>query len=292
MLIGKSKWTYLFVLSLIWGSSFILIKKALIGLTPVQLGALRIIFTSFFLFVVGFKKAKTIKVKEWKWIIATGFLGTFFPVFFFAFAETEIDSAVASILNSLVPLHTVVLGFVVFKITSTKRQVFGVILGLLGAVMLIYNGASLNANQNYLYVVFIIMATITYAASVNILKRYLQHVDALTIAIGNFVSIILPAIIILLWSGFFSKKVFENPNFESSMFYIVILSLIGTAIAKVLFNKLVHMATPVFASSVTYLMPIVAIFWGLLDGEVFGFKQGIASLVILLGVYLSHKRRQ
>ncbi|PQV51675.1 EamA-like transporter family protein [Jejuia pallidilutea] len=285
------KWVYLIVLSLIWGSSFILIKKGLIGLTPVQLGAIRIIFTAFFLFIVGFKRIKTIKLREWKWVILTGLLGTFFPAFFFAFAETEIDSSVASILNSLVPLNTIVLGFVVFKIKSTKRQVLGVFIGLTGTLLLVLNGASVNPNQNYLFVTFIIAATLMYAASVNILKRYLQHVNALTIAVGNFAAIVVPALLILAFSGFFKAEALAAPTLKPALLYMLILSLFGTAIAKVMFNKLVHIATPVFASSVTYLMPIIAVFWGILDGERFEFIQGIAALVILLGVYLAHKRK-
>ena len=287
---ASSKWIYLFTLSLIWGSSFILMKKVLVGLTPVQLGSLRIIFSGFFLFIVGFKKIKTISTKDWKWVGITGLLGTFFPVFFFAYAQTEIDSSIASILNSLVPLNTVVVGFIVFKIISTKRQIFGVFIGLFGAIMLIVNGASINSNQNYLYVIFIILATVSYATSVNVLKRYLQNMHALTIAVGNFAVIIIPATIILVSSGFFKTEVLESESLKPALLYLLVLSLFGTAMAKVLFNKLVHVATPVFASSVTYLMPIVAIFWGVLDGETLSLLQVLASLIILLGVYLAHKR--
>lgn len=285
------KWIYLVVLSVIWGSSFILIKKGLVGLTPVQLGAIRIIFTSIFLFIVGFNRIKDISTKDWKWVILTGLLGTFFPAFLFAFAETEIDSSVASILNSLVPLNTIILGFAIFKIKSTKRQVLGVFIGLVGTVLLILKGASLNPNQNYLYASYVIVATFMYAASVNILKRYLQNMNALTIAVGNFVAIFIPAFLILIGSGFFTKEVLRSPELKPALIYMVILSLFGTAIAKVLFNKLVHIATPVFASSVTYLMPVVAVFWGVLDGEQFGFLQAIATLIILIGVYLAHKRK-
>lgn len=138
------KWVYLIVLSLIWGSSFILIKKGLVGLTPMQLGAIRIIFTGTFLFIIGFKRVKEIRNKEWKGIILTGLLGTFFPAFLFAFAETEIDSSIASILNSLVPLNTIIIGFLIFKMKSSKRQVMGVFVGLIGTIMLIMNGATLN----------------------------------------------------------------------------------------------------------------------------------------------------
>ncbi|RKE98714.1 DMT family transporter [Ichthyenterobacterium magnum] len=284
------KWVYLIVLSVIWGSSFILIKKALLGLTPYQLGALRVIITGLFLFLAGYKNVKAIRKKDWKWLIISGFLGTFFPAFFFAIAETEIDSAVASILNSLVPLNTILLGFAVFKIASTRRQVLGVVIGFLGTSILILKGAELNPEQNYLYAGFVIASTLMYAANVNIIKRYLQDVKPLTIAVGNFIPIVIPALVILLFTDFFNSSTFNNPDFKMSIFYIVLLSFFGTALAKVLFNKLVQISTPVFASSVTYLMPIVALIWGVLDGEGFSLIQGVASLIILFGVYLSHKR--
>lgn len=162
----------------------------------------------------------------------------------------------------------------------------------MGTILLIVGGASLNANQNYLYVIFIILATITYAASVNILKRYLQNMHALTIAVGNFIVIIIPAFILLISSGFFKDDVLNSPELKHALFYLVVLSLLGTAVAKVLFNKLVQVGTPVFASSVTYLMPIVAIFWGVLDGEELSLLQVVASIIILLGVYLSHKSKK
>ena len=283
------KWLYLILLSLIWGTSFILIKKSLLGLTPYQVGALRTIITGIFLFIVGYNSLKSIKIAEWKWIILSGFLGSFFPSFFFAIAETEIDSAVASILNSLVPLNTILLGFAVFKIASTKRQVLGVIIGFIGTALLILKGAELNPNQNYLYAGFVILSTLMYAANVNIIKRYLQYVKPLSIATGNYVAITIPAIVILLFTDFFDQTTYQNPEFGNAMIYITILSLFGTALAKVLFNKLVQISTPVFAASVTYLMPIVALFWGVLDGEGFSALQGLASIIILVGVYLSHK---
>ncbi len=285
------KWLYLVILSLIWGSSFILIKKALVGLGPMQLGAIRIIFSGIFLFIIGFNKIKEIKTKEWLWVVLTGLTGTFFPSFLFAFAETEIDSSVASILNSLVPLNTIILGFLVFKINSTKRQVLGVLIGLIGTVMLIMNGASVNPNQNYLYSAFVIIATLMYAININILKRYLQNMNALTITVGNFLVIILPAFIVLISTGFFKTEVLANETLKPALLYMVILSLFGTAIAKVFFNKLIQASSPVFASSVTYLMPVVAVFWGVLDGEKFSFLQGISTVIILIGVYLAHKRK-
>ena len=287
---GNKKWVYLIVLSILWGSSFILIKKSLIGLTPLQLGALRILISGFFVFLFGFKTLKTLTRTEWKWLIISGFIGTFFPAFFFAFAETEIDSAVASILNSLVPLNTILLGFAVFKIASTRRQILGVIIGFVGTAILIIDGAQLNPQQNYLYAGLVLISGVMYGANVNIIKRYLQDVKAITIATGNFAAIVIPAFIVLLFTNFFSKETFYGQDFAISIGYVIILSAFGTALAKVLFNKLVQMATPVFASSVTYLMPIIAVVWGLLDGEGFSLLQGLATILILIGVFFSHKK--
>ncbi|MEZ4797174.1 MAG: DMT family transporter [Flavobacteriaceae bacterium] len=286
----NKKWFILIVLSLIWGSSFILIKKGLIGLTPMQLGALRIVFSSIFIFVFGFHTLKSIPKNKWKWLIISGFVGTFFPAFLFAFAETEIDSSIASILNSLVPLNTVLLGFAIFKITSTKRQIIGVIVGFLGTALLIGSGAQLNPNQNYLYAGLVLISGVMYGLNVNIIKRYLQDVKAIGIAFGNFAAIIIPALFVLVFTDFFVLETFQNPIVLTSIGYIVILSAFGTALAKVLFNKLVQMATPVFASSVTYLMPVVAVGWGLLDGEGFSVWQILATLLILLGVYLANRK--
>ena len=286
----QKKWFYLFLLALTWGSSFILIKKGLLGLSPFQLGSLRTVMSSLFIFIIGFKSLKTIQSHQWKWIIITGFIGTFFPSFLFAFAETEVDSGIVSILNSLVPLNTVLIGLAVFKITSTKTQVFGVILGFVGASMLIFNSMELHPDQNYLYAGFVILATVMYASSVNIIKRYLQDVKPIAIATGNFVAIIIPAILVLSFSNFFTTETFQNDTIYISIGSVAILSLFGTVMAKIIFNSLIQISSPVFASSVAYLMPLVALLWGLLDGEVFGINQGLASSLILLGVYLVNKK--
>ena len=287
---GNKKWIYLAILSLIWGSSFILIKKGLIGLTPLQLGALRIVISGIFIFIFGFHTLKNIKGKQWKWLIISGFIGTFFPAFLFAFAETEIDSAVASILNSLTPLNTILIGFSIFKIASSTRQIIGVIIGFIGTALLILKGADLNPDQNYLYAGFVVMATIMYGTNVNIIKKHLQEVKAITIAVGNFTAIMIPAIIVLFSTDFVDKASFQNEAFVKSVGYVIILSAFGTAMAKVLFNKLVQMSTPVFASSVTYSMPVVALIWGVLDGEGFSVIQGLATILILLGIYMANKK--
>jgi len=282
------KWIYLISLSLIWGTSFILIKKALIGLTPLQLGSLRIIFSSIILFIFAWNTLKLITKKEWKWIIISAFLGSFFPAFLFAFAETEIDSSIASILNSLVPLNTVIIGAIVFKIASSKKQIIGVVVGLIGTYLLIDGGIQLNPDQNYLYAGLVILCSFLYGFNVNIIKKYLNDIPAVTIAAGHFSVIFIPAIIIFSFSGFNTDQVYD-PITLKSIGYVLILSAFGTALAKVLFNKLVQISTAVFASSVTYSLMIVSLFWGILDGELFSINQLMATVLIVLGVLLSSR---
>ncbi len=287
----KLKWIYLAVLSLVWGSSFILIKKSLIGLTPLQLGALRTLFAATFLFLIGFRSMRKIAASDWKWVIISAFAGTFIPAFLFAFAETEIDSGIASILNSTTPLVTLILGMLIFSIRFSKNQFFGVIVGLIGCVALILEGASVNPNQNYWYALLVLCASVCYAINVNIIKRYMQHIPPMAIANGNFIVLVIPALVVLCFSGFFKAEVVTSPKVHMSLIYVSILAIVGTGIAKVLFNKLVQISTPVFATSVTYTIPIVAMLWGILDNEKFTLYQVLASGVIILGVYLANRNK-
>ncbi|MDT0556442.1 DMT family transporter [Patiriisocius hiemis] len=286
------KWVFLFILSVVWGSSFILIKKALIGLTPLQLGALRTIFAAIFLLIIGFNKLKLIKKTEWKWITISAFVGTFIPAFLFAFAETEIDSAIVSVLNSTTPIMTLLLGVAAFSIGFSKNQLAGVIVGLLGSLLLIWSGAAVNPNQNYWYACLILIASVCYATNVNIIKRYLQHTPAMAITAGHFVVILIPAILVLFFSGFFNQATLTSEELMPSLGYLLLLAVIGTGLAKILFNTLVQISTPVFATSVTYTIPIVALFWGLLDGEKFSLQQGAAACLIIFGVYLANRKKK
>jgi drug/metabolite transporter (DMT)-like permease len=278
------------LLSFIWGSSFILIKKGLLGLTPLHLGSFRLVLSALIIFAFGYKSLNGLKKPQWKWLALSGFLGSFFPSFLFAYAETEVDSTITSILNALVPLNTVVLGFVLFKIKSNRFQVLGVILGFIGAVLLILEGAALNPTHNYRYSGLIILATLMYAANVNIIKRYLNEVRPLAIAMANFVAIFIPAFGVLIFSGGLSQETLSSPAFLPALGCVFLLSIFGTALAKILFNTLIQISNPVFASSVTYLMPLVALFWGIIDAEIFNVFQGVAALIILSGIYLANKK--
>jgi drug/metabolite transporter (DMT)-like permease len=282
------KWAYLMVLALVWGSSFILIKKGLIGLSALQVGSLRIIFAAIFLLLIGFKSLPKIPKQKWKYIAMTSMFGTFVPAFLFALAQTEIDSSVTSILNSLTPLNTLILGSLVFGVSFQKRQVWGVFIGLVGSLLLVFNGAMNNPDQNYYYAILVIIASICYAINVNLIKRFLSDLSPLSITTGNFAVLLLPASAILFFTGF--TEAIHLETVQHAVLFIVILGVVGTGIANILFFKLIQISSPVFATSVTYLIPVVAFFWGLLDNEMLTPVQFLGAFIILVGVYLSAKK--
>ncbi len=284
----KTKWFLLIILALIWGSSFILIKRGLIGLNPFQVGSFRIVCAGLFLLLIGFKSLPTIPHHKWKYVAITSLFGTFIPAFLFSIAQTQISSTVSSILNSLTPLNTLVLGVLLFGLTFERKQIFGVIIGLIGSSILILNGAVNHPEQNYYYAILIIISSICYATNVNLVKKYLSDLSPLAISTGNFTVMLIPALIILFSTGF--ADIVHIEKVQSSMFFIMILGIVGTGIANIIFFKLIQISSPVFATSVTYLIPVVAFFWGLLDNESLTLTQFFGAFVILVGVYLSSKK--
>ena len=282
------KFVFLIILALVWGSSFILIKRGLVGLNPFQLGSLRMVFAALFLLIIGFNSIKHIQLRHWKYIALTAIMGTFIPVFLFSVAQTQISSSVSAILNSLTPLNTLVLGIILFKIDFQRRQIFGVFIGLAGSALLIMNGALNNPDQNYYYAILLVIASICYALNVNIIKTYLSDLNPLSITAGNFVVILFPALAVLYFSDFFTAV--QTEATQNVLVYILILGVVGTALANILFFKLIKISSPVFASSVTYLIPVVAFLWGMVDHETLTFVQLIGASIILLGVYLSAKK--
>jgi drug/metabolite transporter (DMT)-like permease len=286
MSVAVKKWVYLIVLSIIWGSSYILIKKGLVGLTPIQLGAFRILMTTVILLLVGYKSLRGWSFQQWKWLVFTGFFGTFFPSFLFAFSETEINSSVVAVLNGLTPLFTIIIAFFFFQQRVKKKQLGGVLVGFLGTVILVAQEFSLSSTGDGRYAFLVVLASMCYAINVNTLKHKLEGVAPMAIALANFIAICIPALILLLTSPFTWDSFYTDTTILTSMGYIFILSLFGTAFAKVLFNELLTFSSTVFSISITYLLPIVAIGWGVLDGESFGGIQWLACGLILGGIYL------
>ena len=284
------KWGTLVILSLIWGSSYILIKKGLTGLTPIQLGSLRVIVTTIIIAPIGYQKIKHIPRQKMKWVALSAFVGSFFPAYLFAFAETEISSSITAVMVSLTPLFTLLISVFVFGEELLKKQVFGVLIGFTGIIVLI-NNELFSSSFNILYIMFIVLAAFCYAINANVLKYKLSNIPALGIVFMSFLFMFIPAFIILCFSDFPFSDFTSDPLIIESIIYIIILALFGTAIAKVLYIKLLAISTPVFSVSTTYLMPVVAIFWGLLDGEEFKLTQFTGTAIILLGVYLVTKKK-
>ena len=288
---NSKKWIYLFLLSGIWGSSYILIKKGLVGLSPIQLSCFRIVITSFILVFFGLRHVRNLSRNQWKWLFFTGFFGTFFPTFMFAYSETKIDSSVVAVLNGLTPLFTLFIAVLFFGYTFRKLQFLGVAVGLLGTVMLINDEYSSKPFSNANYSLLVLIASLCYGFNVNILKYKLKGVSSIGIAIGNFLAITPPALILLLLSDFSWNTFYKEEDIITSLLFVFILASMGTALAKVMFNELVTISSPVFSVSTTYLLPIVAIGWGILDGESFGISKFISAFIILIGIYLITKKK-
>lgn len=286
------KWIFLITLALVWGSSFILIKKGLVGLSALQVGSLRTVFAALFLLVVGLPSLKKIKAHQWKWIAFSGFFGTFFPAYLFSFAETEIESAIVSILNSTTPLLSMLLGVFIFEAPFLKNKFVGVMIGLVGTTALILSGAAVNPDQNYWYSLLVILASLFYGLNANVIKKQLQTIPALAITTGNFMVIFVPALIVLATTGFFSSEILTQPNVQLSLLFVAILGIVGTGAALIIFNRLIQISDPVFSTSVTYLVPIVALGWGILDGENFTLVQLFSGMLILLGVVVVNKKNK
>ena len=260
-------------------------------MTPIQVGGLRIVFASLFLFLFGFKSLKIISAKDWKWITVVGLLSSFFPPFLFALAQTEIDSGVTSIFNSVVPLLTTVVGITLFGVLITKRQILGVFIGLLGTLALILAGMEFNPNQNYWYAIFILLSALGYAFNINITKKHLTHLTPLAITTASFSVAFIPALLLVFSSGFFGA--FENnPEMQTALWYLIALAVLGTSIANIFFNRLIYISSPVFAASVTYIVPLVAIFWAVWDGETINLYQLGGGAIILFGVWLVNKKKK
>tara|TARA_B110000263_G_scaffold938_1_gene776 strand:+ start:4032 stop:4904 length:873 start_codon:yes stop_codon:yes gene_type:complete len=278
----------LIFLAIIWGSSFILMKRGLEVYSYTQVAALRLFIAFLSLLPFIFRAFKKVAKKHWGPIIITAFLGNGIPAFLFTKAQTHLDSSFVGILNSLTPLFTLLLAIYFFKSRPTKTNILGIIIGLTGAFMLSSSNLDGVFAINF-YTILVVLATLFYAISVNVIRKYLADLDAISISALAFL-FIGPASGIYVFSSDFMPFLNTDRGI-SALLYIAILAVIGTSLAVVIFNKLIKDSSAIFASSVTYLIPIVAIFWGVLDGENILFSHIFGAVIILCGVYLVNKKR-
>jgi drug/metabolite transporter (DMT)-like permease len=285
-------WILMGVLSLIWGSSFILIKRGLDVFDAGEVGAIRIIAASVFLLPFAIQGLKNVERRHWVLLFSVGLFGSFLPAFLFAKAQTQIASSVAGILNALTPLFTMIIGAIFYSQKFNAKTILGLIIGFGGTVMLILAGSGGDIKSLNFYAFYVILATVFYGANLNLIKYKIPDLRARTITSISLALVGPFAITYLLTFTNFTTKVVQVDGALFSLGAIVLLGVMGTAIALILFNQLVKITTPIFTSSVTYLIPIVAVIWGLLDGEELFTGHYLGMIAIIFGVYLANRKKK
>lgn len=283
---GFLSWLILSGLVLVWGSSFILIKKSLLYFSGEEVGLLRVVITFLFLMPLVVKTLIKTPKKYYLILFISGIIGSVLPALLFAIAETGIDSSLAGTLNSLTPLFTLILGLLFFKMHARWYNVLGVLIGLAGAIGLILISGKGDLKGDVFYSGLVVIASICYAINVNLVKTFFKGMNALDITVLTFFFVGVPALAYVLIFTAIPHTLLTDGQAWEGMGYLAILSIVGTGLALIAFNKLIKLSSPVFASSVTYLIPVVAILWGVVDGENLSFSYFLWFLLILLGVFL------
>ena len=282
-------WVLLILVSVIWGSSFILIKKGLEVFSASEAGTIRIFVACLVLIPLSIRAFPKIEKKKIPVLFFVAGVGSFIPALLFSFAQTNLESALAGAINSFTPLFVIIIGASFFQARMTLASVIGIIIGFLGCVFIILGGAGFDLSGINYYAFYILVATVMYGTNVNVIKNYLPKVRALHVTAVSF-ALISPfcGIYLFFGTGFMDKTSIDG--FWLALFYLSILGAINTALAMFIFNNLIKIASPIFASSCTYLIPIVSIAWGIWDGEVLNAYQFAGIAIVLAGVYLANRK--
>ncbi len=284
-------WILLIILSLIWGSSFILIKRGLLALDYQEVGALRIFSAFLVMLPIAINRIGRVKRGQIKYLLSIGFLGSLIPAFLFAIAQTQLKSSITGVLNALTPISTMLVGYLIYQQKQSPRVFIGVAIGFIGTTVLILTNADGGLGRLNFYTFSVILATVMYALNLNIIKYHLSQLDSLTITSISLLFVgPIAGIHLLVFTDFLSH--FSDGAVLISSGYIVILGVVGTATALIIFNNLVRLTDPVFTSSVTYILPIVAVLWGFGDGESLSWLHALGIFGILLGVYVTNAIRR
>lgn len=287
-------WGLLLLLSLIWGSSFILIKRGLEVFSAGEVGAYRIVAAATFLLPLSIPRLKNLDKSQLKNLIIVGMVGSFIPAFLFAKAQTQLSSSLTGVLNALTPLSVVVIGALFFSSTITKRNGIGLAIAFIGVFILVTVkegtgfGAFADINSHAFYV---ILACICYGFDLNIIKYRFQKLQPIEITAISLLMVLPIALVYLMAGTDFSYKVAHVTDALPALGFVTLLGVMGTAIALIIFNVMVKTATPVFAASVTYIIPIVAIFWGVLDGEVLLMGHYMGIVAVIIGVWVGNRKK-
>ena len=284
-------WGIFILLCFIWGSSFIMMKWGMYDanqqavLSPYDVAALRLLSSGLVMLPFLAGPLRTLPAKTIRYVLVSGWLGSFFPAFLFCIAETKIDGALAGSLNSLTPLFVIITGALFFRLKTGKQKIVGVIIGLLGSGLLMYA----NYSRPFGYIAFggfVLLATFFYGINVNMVYKTLAGVSSMHIAAIAFTGLIPPSLAVLFITGYFKLPLADHA-YAISTLASCILGVAGTALASVLFYVLVKKAGGLFASLVTYGIPFVAILWGIYYHEKITYLHIVSLLIILAGVYLA-----
>lgn len=281
-------WTLFIILCFIWGSSFMLMKMGIHELDPYQVASIRLFSAGLILLPFAFKALKAIPSNKLFLAILSGLLGSFFPAYLFTIAQTRIDSSLAGILNALTPLFTIIIGVAFFRLKAKKNKWIGIVIGFIGLTLLPFAANKSISFNDFSYSLLVLLATVFYGVNVNMVGRYLKSVNSINIAAMAFVFLMIPSSVILYTTGYFTED-FSNDLIVKASVASAVLGVMGTAVASIIFYMLLKRAGALFASTVTYGIPFVAIFWGLLDHETISFLQVGCLGIILFGVYIANR---
>lgn len=282
-------WVILITLSLIWGSSFILMKRGMVAFSSDEVAAMRISIAFVFLSPLLIKHYKLDLKKYWVGLIFMGVFGNLIPAFLFTKAETQISSGLAGMLNALTPLFTIIVSLIWLRDKPSKIKIVGVLIGFLAAISLMLFNDSGETSNNVMYSLLVVAATFCYAISINGIKKYLHDLNSVKATVWAFCFTGPIALIYLFGFSNFTTHLSEHPEALNSLGYVSILAIFGTAISVIIYNNLIKLSGVIFASSCTYLIPVVAVLWGLFDSETINIIQIISILIIILSVYLINK---
>tara|TARA_B100001769_G_scaffold52747_1_gene38114 strand:- start:699 stop:1577 length:879 start_codon:yes stop_codon:yes gene_type:complete len=283
-------WSLLILLAIIWGSSPILIKKALVKLDPFEIGALRLTLASFVLMPFLLKNLREIKRKDYFILFISGIVGNVIPYFLYPIAQTKIDSATSGVLTSLTPFFALIIGVIFYKLKATKNNIIGLIIGFIGTFLLILFSGSSGGFTADVFGLFVVAATLLYGINLNLVKYHLNHLKPITITSFSIVSILPITLYILFFLSPFYDHLNDFDFYKVELGYVLILGVLGTSIATIIFYNLIKIKDTVFASMVTYLMPLVAISLGVIDGEKINEVQLFGMALILTGVFINGKK--
>ena len=283
-------WGLFLTITVIWGSSFILMMEGLTALTAFQVAAMRIFSAGLVLSPIAFQQLKVMPKEKIKMAVLSATIGNFIPAFLFCIAETRINSSLAGIVNALTPLFAILMGVVFFKMPFVWQKVAGVLVGFVGLCLLfVPKSDGIPFDQNQWYALFVVAATMLYGINPNLIVKHLQGINSLHIASIGLSCLAIPSFFILLFTGYFST-LSTDPTFLRATGASVILGVFGTAVAQIFFLMLLKRTGVVFSSLATYIMPFVAILWGVYYGEQVTRWELFCLAIILSGVYFANKK--